>query len=450
MKKFFPLLLTLVALASCSKRTELLDTIPARVPAVAMADMNLICSDLGVKLTPEGAEIPASLGNNDDLSAILDLMGRLHAASAADISETAVFATEDGDAVITLAITDKSRFESVDCSWLIWGKDSDGLRIGTLGESFAAVASDSQLWLLTDLKTPSKTVKKLLDKASKESVGKVDALAQALSRGGLLQAVVCGAKDDKTPIAEVPFTTIALKSEDAKLSADIAMMLGTGEETPVAGLQPINSAVLGYVPAEMDNVIAFGANSTFDWSWITTLATLGGGFQAQAAISAILPYLKSIDGTVLFALTAPETEDFSDMDFSQGNAMLMARMSQDKINELLGMIRTMMFTAGLSPRTEGGMMVIPQYGTTLYVGNVDGYLGISTVPFSPNRQNALAPLMANKDAAVTFTLPALSLSGHATPLPLRIEGTFGGATGHITLTIPGTTTSPLATLLGLL
>ncbi|MDE6378588.1 MAG: hypothetical protein K2K72_07580, partial [Duncaniella sp.] len=44
----------------------------------------------------------------------------------------------------------------------------------------------------------------------------------------------------------------------------------------------------------------------------------------------------------------------------------------------------------------------PQYGGMFYMGEVDGCLGIATLPFDNTRNNPLAPLFVNKDAALSL------------------------------------------------
>lgn len=109
-------------------------------------------------------------------------------------------------------------------------------------------------------------------------------------------------------------------------------------------------------------------------------------------------------------------------------------MPQDKINRLMNMIASMMSTAGIAPSVnEQGMMVVPQYGKNLYIGNVDGYLGISTKEFDNSRNNSLAPTFVNKELAFSTVFPmgddgvsldaSVSMAGSKGQAKMKIQGT---------------------------
>lgn len=96
-------------------------------------------------------------------------------------------------------------------------------------------------------------------------------------------------------------------------------------------------------------------------------------------------------------------------------------------------------------------MVIPQYGTNLYVGCVDGCFAVSTLPFDPNRQNALAPQFVNKEVAASILIPSLAgITGNAPGWGVDIKCDYTGAEGHLTLSLPGSEGSVISNILQLL
>ncbi|MDE5927957.1 MAG: hypothetical protein K2G98_05725, partial [Duncaniella sp.] len=141
-----------------------------------------------------------------------------------------------------------------------------------------------------------------------------------------------------------------------------------------------------------------------------------GGFQTAAYMWGVNPYLESIDGTGLRAAAPSSPELMKDGDVSDWDFIVMVHMPQDKINSLMSMISSMMSTAGMTPTvTADGLMAIPQYGKTMYIGNVDGYLGISTIGFDNTRNNSLAPTFVNKDMAANLSLEPYSDYVHGAP-----------------------------------
>ena len=68
------MMVALMALASCSKKGELLDTIPADAKIVATIDIKGIMEQAGCKFTDSGIELPESFGSpmDADRKAMLD------------------------------------------------------------------------------------------------------------------------------------------------------------------------------------------------------------------------------------------------------------------------------------------------------------------------------------------------------------------------------------------
>lgn len=457
------ILITALALCSCSKRSELLDTIPGASEAAGMINVKKICADLDITLSESGAEIPAEISSHlnlgDDASGVLDLMARLDATGTADISAVA-FAVWQGTSFMTLPVDSWERLKEVDSPWLQWGEDSEGLHCGTLSRHISVVAGDSQMWLLEVNAKAAETVKKILKEADRESIGKLDALAQALSGQNyitlLARSGASAGKDDKPDhdaLLQAEWSVVGLSADGPRMVAEVNMMKGTGEEIAVEGMQPVNPAVLSYVPSACTMAVAAGLNPRFDWNFLNVLAMLADDFQVRAALGVALPYLNSIDGTVLFAAAPAGENAFTNPSPSDWNFILMARLSQEKIDALLGQIRTMLFTSGLSGRTErDGVMVIPhQYGTDLYIGNVDGYFAVATFPFDNNRNNSLTPIFVGKEAAASFSIPSLSaISPDAPNWGVNLKAQFDGSKGQVELTLPGSEGNVLPNLLTLL
>ena len=93
-------------------------------------------------------------------------------------------------------------------------------------------------------------------------------------------------------------------------------------------------------------------------------------------------------------------------------------------------------------------MTIPQYGMDFYVGNVDGYLAIANIPFENTRNNSLAPMFVNKDAALCIDLPSLDLLSPAAPsYGLKVDVNMQGSEGKAEISLPGAKYPVLETIL---
>ncbi|MDE5725579.1 MAG: hypothetical protein K2L91_04450 [Duncaniella sp.] len=453
------MLVALLAISSCSGKPELLDTIPANSRMVMTINAEKICSEFGIKFSETGADIPGHLKRKikptDDVNAVLDLLGRISASGAGDVKSMAM-SVYDEVLFTTLHIETVERIKALNCPWMQWGDDAGGYATGTLGRGLTVVARDGQMWIFEHCPKAPAVVREMLGEAEKASIGSLDAIAQSLAADRYVNLAIISEeiKDNKNlaPFQAATWALIGLNVDGPRFVTDIEMVKGTGEEIAVEGMQPINDAVLSYVPAACNVAFAAGLTPRFNWDYIKLLAAIGGDFQTRAALDVAIPFLNSIDGTVMLAAAPANEEAYSDPQPGNWNFIIMAHMSREKIDQLLGMVRTMVFTTGRSPVTDkNGIMAIPQYGTTLYMGNVDGYFAVATFPFSNNRDNSLTPVMEGKEAAALFTVPSLAtLSDGAPEWGIDIKGQFDGSKGRIVATLPGSEGSVLVNLLSLL
>lgn len=411
-------------MSSCSKRVDILDTIPADVTMVATVNADKFCSAVGVTLNGDGeVEVVEPMrGVLRGDTKMFDVLARLKADGVMDIENIVVAVDGDNVTYATMIVDDMDKFNEATGESVEWNEATDGYRTARFGIG-TLLAKDNQIWLVKGARDAIKAVDGLVKSARDMPVSKIDGVAEALSRDNMVNVAVTagfasltkGDKDDAGQ--EKGWNVASLKEGDDKsLVLDWEMISSTDV---TRGLQNINPALLAYVPENFNMVMAAGLTPEFDWEPLRKLVMLAGGFQTAAFMSVVNPYLESIDGTVLMAAAPSSPELFKDGDVSDWDFIVMAHMPQDKINSLMGMIRNMMSTAGMSPTmTADGLMAIPQYGKTMYIGNVDGYLGISTIGFDNTRNNPLASIFANKDVA-----GCLSLEPYSAYVPGAPEGT---------------------------
>lgn len=449
------LTLMLMGLASCGRKGELLDSVPADCRMTALVNVRELCAEAGVKFTARGSEYaPALQGKMDDANAALDLMARLDAESVADMECVAVVVDPQGNPFIIFPISSFDAFSKACGERIDWADDAEGMHVGSVS-NLSVVATDSQVWLTDVTPKAVDNVKALRESASKDPVSKVTGIAQMLSAKALVNIAVPEGKADKDadPMTQV-WNTATITAPEGKLAVEWTRMQGDGEKQPLKGLQPVNPAVLAYVPSDPAVAAGVGLTPDFDWSVLNKLGGFIYDFQTQAMLSMAMPYLMSVDGTVMAAVT-PLDEAAAAGGFNPATwrFILMAHMPQQKVNELLNTVRTMCFSAGISadvdPRT--GIITVSQFGLNLYVGSVDGYFAVSNAPFSDTGNNSLAPLFEGKNGAARVRLESLKAYGPGLPsYGLDADVQVGEDGGRFMLTLPGSEGSVLTNLLTIL
>lgn len=410
--------------SSCSKRAEILDNIPADVNLVATVNVDKLCSAVGVTLKGDGsAEVCVPMqGVVRGNMKMLDALAGMKAEGVADIDNIVVAVDKENVTYAILSVSDIERFDTATSEYLDWNEASNGYRSARLG-SASLLAKDGLVWFVTGARDAVKSVDELKKRAREMSVAQLDGIAEVLGRDNMVNVAVASglASMDKSDAGidaqDKEWSVAALKEgADNSFVIDWEMMKSTGLTVKPKGMQNINPALLAYVPENFNVTLAFGLTREFDWEPLRKVVMMAGGFQTAAFMSVVNPYLESIDGTVLMAAAPSSPELMKDGDVSDWDFIVMVHMPQDKINSLMSMISSMMSTAGMTPTvTADGLMAIPQYGKTMYIGNVDGYLGISTIGFDNTRNNSLAPTFVNKDMAANLSLEPYSDYVHGAP-----------------------------------
>ncbi len=410
--------------SSCSKRAEILDNIPADVNLVATVNVDKLCSAVGVTLKGDGsAEVCVPMqGVVRGNMKMLDALAGMKAEGVADIDNIVVAVDKENVTYAILSVSDIERFDTATSEYLDWNEASNGYRSARLG-SASLLAKDGLVWFVTGARDAVKSIDELKKRAREMSVAQLDGIAEVLGRDNMINVAVASglASMDKSDAGidaqDKEWSVAALKEgADNSLVIDWEMMKSTGLTVKPKGMQNINPALLAYVPENFNVTLAFGLTREFDWEPLRKVVMMAGGFQTAAFLSVVNPYLESIDGTVLMAAAPSSPELIKDGDVSDWDFIVMVHMPQDKINSLMSMISSMMSTAGMTPTvTADGLMAIPQYGKTMYIGNVDGYLGISTIGFDNTRNNSLAPTFVNKDMAANLSLEPYSDYVHGAP-----------------------------------
>lgn len=441
--------------ASCSKEQNLLDAFPSDVDHVGTVKLKSVLVEAGFKFEADGAT-----HENASLAAeAYKLVGLVSAIDRSEVCDPDGFAWvkgRDGNLYATAIVDDVDKLTEATSKDIEWTDGDGGFRQGEWG-GFTALAGNGRFWL-TDAKEAVKAVGELQKKASKAPLTALEGVCQKLSADGLLNMALRqgaapkssgkGAKGESAEL-ESRWATLNCSVAENRIVASSVVIEGDGKQLTIEGMQPINPAVLSYIPGHFNFALALGLTPEFDWSVLTEAVSAFGGFQARAMMAAVTPYLQSINGTVMLAAGPANDQAYTDIDPGNWHFVLMAKLPQDKVNDITGMIRTSMFMTGISPRmTDDGLMIVPQYGMNLYIGSVDGYFAVSNMPFDNMRQNSLAPLFTGKEGAVTLELPSLRMLNPSAPaFGFKLTGQTGEGNTTAELALTGTTQPILQAIL---
>lgn len=461
MKSRFLSLSVLVALVfgslllSCSKERKLLDAIPSDVDQISVMRLKTALEDAGYKFEASGVKAPEGLDVPGRLASFAELVGQLDASALCDVNSVAVFAYGKRQTkFMTMLVSDSEKFKET-MTEIDWTDDTGSYSCGTIGNGMSVLLDKESVWFVTaspsDAVTELEAIKK---SAAKNPITALTGITDLLEGPGIVnfavrQEAAPAKKGDKAAAQTSRWSTFSGNVANNELTGRSVNMEGDGKVIPYEGLQPVNQAVLSYVPADFNIAFALGITPDFDWSTVTSMIGTFGGFQARGMLAAVTPYLQALDGTVLLAAGPANDEAYSDVDPGNWHFILMARLPQGKINDIMGMVRSSMFMAGVTPRMEKeGLMVIPQYGMDLYLGNVDGYFAVSNLPFDPNRQNQLAPLFNGKNGALSLNIPSLQVFGSDMPsYGISVKAQVGNDNTDLKLSITGSDTPVLRAIL---
>lgn len=408
-------------ITSCGKDRQILERIPADVDQVSTFRAKSIMENMGVSFNDNSVEVPDWLSDavSDDTARLLSLLAD---GNLCDINEL-ICAVKADDVFFVMPVFSADKLAEALAGDVDWLGDFSGYKVGRAGSSSLLLADDC-LWVepqsSNDPKQCVKTLDDFIKSADKGSVAQLDGILQGLQADNLVNIAVnqsaapLSKSSDSGKTSSWVMASVGIK--DNKIVIESQFMEGDGTPVPVKGLQPINPAVLSYVPASAWFTAAMGVTSDFNWDVFMQLAKLSGRFEAVSAMSMAMPYLKTIDGTVLFSAGPANNQAFSDLDPENWRFLAMARLSQEKINEVTGQVRAMVFAAGLNaPEVGNGIYRIPVGGPDIYIGNVDGYLAAANFPFNPNSQNSFTPLFEGKSSAAKISIPSLNLFSPSAP-----------------------------------
>lgn len=454
---FWLLCLGVLALASCSGERDLLETIPADSKLVAEINVTELLNQMDIKIDGHDLKLPSYMGNVPIPEDAVKTIVLANEAIDGDHVMVVMSDLKKNNAYCTASIKDLEAWEKA-------LKESDAPKIkevedykGFEANGSAVIYNDHQMWIGEGTqKELAKLVDKELKKADKESIEKLEGIKNAFAANKLLTMAIPAKTLADNGIVSLTndmkdaWGVMSIYIQNNQVLMEGSGMKGDGREVEMPGSTPITNAVLNYVPQQAALVVAMGIGPNYPWDNLTSALELGAGRDAAAMGGTILPYLKSIDGTVMFSATPRSAESYyTGMNnfLDNWNVLFMAHMPQSSINDITDMANTWLTAAGLPVEYgDDNMTYTAIDGTPVMYGNLDGYFTFANYPVQAGQQNQLAPIFDGTVAAGYFNLPNCQMASPYAPdfgikAEMRVQKTkftlkviFTGISGKL---IPG-------------
>lgn len=417
MKRVIYMLAVAVAamvLGSCSKKGDLLSKVPADVEQVGVVKLKSLLENAGCRFEDGKFNPPAGLDNFGD-NDLFNILAKLDYEGVVELNQM-VYAVRGGKGYLLIPIDSEQKFAEATKESVEWSESAGGFMTGT-GGGDEYVVGDGIFWTIPKglSQDPVGDVKAFLKSAEKSSIESLEGVRESLLADNMLNMTFSvGSTDKKAQTADSKNTARWISANfifnENKLLVDLGYMEADGTPVDIPGLKPVNPAVLSYIPGDMMFAMALGITPEFRWDILSKMVNKTHNFGAISLFSMAMPYLSSIDGTLMVAAKPLTEGEPTSPDLDTWQVVAMVHLSQEKINEIMDTLRTMLFTAGVIPEmTDNGLLRIRNITNSFYIGNVDGYLAFSNFPIQSGCQNSLSPVFEGKNGACVLNLPTLRI-----------------------------------------
>lgn len=427
--------LGLVLLTSCSKTDNtLMESIPEGATFVAVVNLDKVInnagcgiSSSGITLTPQiQSRINATIGKHmyESMVKAVPYIDSKHVMCFAEKTEfilTYMIKEPDGYAKAMEEVTGKP-------------ETHDGFTV--YAGRLVTVVKDNQAWTMEgDLAHVVSEITDVLDKASEKNFtsrhGLVEFIEESEAAGVVMNLAAMGLKNTDTWIAA------HLKLGNMSAKADVQLMLSDGEIVPADGFCNIDRDFLRYVPGDFNYAIAIGVENGETLAGWLRMAMPMMPFEQRGMLESVLPFIAKVKGTIA---VAGLSDGSSDDELGHISPLLvMAHMDQADVDVSVQSLVTLARGMGASVSSgKDGYYVASAPGMKIYIGNIDGNLGISTVPFESTRENSMAPAFESRFGGAYFMLPRgykgmfdrpVKVDANLQPQFMQLEMTFPDTKG---------------------
>ncbi len=423
------LILAVSVFSGCNKAERtLIETIPGNSGFVGIANLEKILKNAGCRFNDGRITLSEDLlvirnYLPTDISDAIDILSA--ASTTVDLSHVVAFGKDAENIIVTFPITDIEMFSNVMIS-MRGTKEKNGDLISYRFNGFTVVTDGNQGWVAND----TYQVTDALKEASGNHIGKFSEIVNFIENPGNAVSLAINTHSNLLPYN---LNGVTQTVEDAWICNSLTLndnIIGT--ETTIIGrngtvvdftpyISTIDTDFLRYVPDNSQAAIAIGQIKNLDG----IINTLSGFIPAQQSIAAVLPYLKSIDGTIAGALNPSAGSTFlADISPKTWDMTLMVRMQQSDINALSSLIG-MYGSPSKKGSDENEWNTVNLSGIDINYGSFDGYFIASTREISGNRNNSFTQAFSGKLAAAVIDIPYNSETMKAFNLPYGFYFTIG-------------------------
>ncbi|MCH5346874.1 MAG: hypothetical protein J1E63_07170 [Muribaculaceae bacterium] len=289
-----------LAVASCSKNSDVLDTIPADASMVARVDVDDLLEAFDVTLAGDTIRsLPPSFtaAFGDRWDRYIPMLNQL--LKSIDEDEVFVFDADKSNYIVTAEIDDEATLEAILKEHAVQTESIGGFEVYDFYET-AVMTRGSQLWITQQHagNAAVEMVKTQLERAGKRSISKLDYAVKALDDDALYNILyttreICGVSDAFYNIKiSTRDNTLRIVSEPVGTSAAVDSLRAFYPAKAIGSRLPV------VAPANATLVASAGISGDFDWDNIIEKVTGGMTFAQAAALHSAAPVLKAVDGTI--------------------------------------------------------------------------------------------------------------------------------------------------------
>lgn len=390
----------ILLLTACNKTDDtIFATIPSDATIVAVMDGEKILANAGI--SPSGdtsSDLPPrvrELFGGQFMQALMEVSGTI------DMKNVVMYATR-GDIVTTALIKDEDKFrKSIEkATKAPESRDGYDVYVGRM----VTLVKDGQVWMSEGsvddvIEAVDGMAEKARENNFREHTGLVDALCAGKDASFVVNSSAFTLPDNDAWIAG----DLNLESQRAMLT--LRLMRSDGEIITTDILRTVDTDFLRYVPGDFNFAAAVGIAKAAQVAEWASLAARMMTFRERSILESVIPFLSKVNGTVAVAARlTPDDESRSPLALPA--LLVMARMEQADVNASVQSLVEMAKGMRASVTEERGIYHLTAPGTDLYIGNVDGMLGISTVPFEDTRNNNLNTRFLSRLGGLSMDIPA--------------------------------------------
>ncbi len=402
-------ILGMLMVQSCSSESEsLLGSVPDDADIVATVNLVKLAQASDIQVEDGQIVFPKELSLiKDEIDTdALKMMGRI--AGSVDLEAVVVFGyMQSKQGFATFLIKDVEELRSVLRKADMERDREDGVEFysdgGSYGPCVVISSDEKQGWIVDRDKLSS--IEDFEHARKKNNITRYSGLAEVLTADNILNLVVDGSKFNLGK--KDGWLAMNLTVKNNAIVADAYGVTTDGETITTDDLRPVNTDFLRYMPANFITAFAIGLNP--EGQWLKNIADGIGSFgrDIDSGLGMALPYLKAIDGTVAFGFGPKNMQALRKPDSPElWQGLVMAHMTQDKVNELTETLRSNLPGA---TSAGNGLYSFRSQGVEFEFGNVDGYFAAALgMDLKPDKQNPFTTVFEGKPMAFVFQTPMLN------------------------------------------